>query len=325
VESLVIWLTTRCQLRCRACYLAAGPDGVDLELALAEAAFARLRPSPGAVLHLAGGEPGLVPELADHVSGLARAAGWGRIALQTNGLAIDDRFLTLARRHRWAIGISLDGPPALNDRVRGDSAGVLAGLTRLERAGLPFGVTATVTAETVSGLADLALLLGGFAQARSLGLDLLRPLGRGAGVALPSPAALAEGYAALGDALAWVNRRRARPLRLREAGQVGCPPGPAGYCPAERGRAAVLVPGGGLWPCSSLVGHPCCALGTVAAPDLAALARGLPAGCAGCAVPGCRGRCPARALISPAAAALDCLLRRAAARALSPESDRVPA
>lgn len=325
LDLLVVWVTTRCQLSCRACYLGAGPVGEDLDPALVGRAIAALGLAPGAQLQIAGGEPGLVPDIVDQVASLARAAGAGRIAIQTNGLAIDDRFIALVRRHRLGVGVSLDGPPPLNDRVRGQTARVLAGLHRLEAEGIAFGVTVTLSAETLPGLVDLALMLGGFAMARSLGLDILRPLGRGADIALPRPADLAGSYRALVEALDWVNRRRQRPLVLREAGMVGCGPTES-YCAAERGRAAVLVPGGGLWPCSSLVGRDGFSLGTVDHPDVSGAAlRPSRTLCGSCAVSGCRGRCPARAIVSSAASALDCVLRRAAHHPSASESIRVPA
>src|SRR5262249_15492842 len=67
-----------------------------------------------------------------------------RFAIQTNGVLINDRWIDVFRRHRVAVGISFDGPPAVHDEYRGDHRGggsysrVLAGIQRLQAAGFPW-------------------------------------------------------------------------------------------------------------------------------------------------------------------------------------------
>ncbi|MBN2751591.1 MAG: hypothetical protein JXQ84_02680, partial [Rhodospirillaceae bacterium] len=264
----------------------------------------------------------LVPDVVDAVATHARAMGAGRLNIQTNGVAIDDRFIDIVKRHRMGVGVSLDGPPAVNDVMRGRTADVLAGLARLEAAGVPFGVTAVVCRHTAATLPDLAFLLGGFATARSIGLDVLRPTGRATEDDLPDAKVLRDAYFALAARLDWINRRRAAPISLREQKAVFCGD-TGGYCAAERGTAATLTPDGLIYPCAGLVGDPAYARGTAGAPDMEALRAGLHpnfSGCTECRVPGCRGRCPSRALISQRAAALDCVLRRAAASLCSEET-----
>lgn len=322
---LVVWITTRCQLRCRYCYMAAGDVAArDLDPETFSRAYEALGMEPGCEIQIAGGEPLLVPEILDAVAGRARILGAGRVNVQTNGIGIDDRFISLVKRHRLAVGVSLDGPPAVNDALRGRTAEVFAGLARLEAAGIPFGVTAVVCRDSVATLPDLALLLGGFAMAGSIGLDVLRPTGRAQEADLPDAMATRQAFLALAERLEWINRRRAHPLRLREMSAVDC--GEVdGYCAAERGRAAALTADGRIFPCSGLTGMPEYACGTADAPDLERLRAGLRPdadhpGCAACRVSGCRGRCPSRALISSRAAALDCVLRRAASSLQSVES-----
>jgi uncharacterized protein len=316
---LVVWLTTRCQLRCRYCYMGAGDvPACDLDPEAFSRAYAALGMAPGCEIQIAGGEPLLTPDLLDEVAARARALGAGRVNVQTNGIAIDDRFIDTVKRHRLAVGVSLDGPPAVNDALRGRTAEVFAGLARLEAAGIPFGVTAVVCRDSVAALPDLALLLGGFAMAGSIGLDVLRPSGRAQEADLPDAAAVRQAFRTLAERLEWINCRRSRPLRLREMGAVDCGGDASGYCAAERGGAAVLTADGRIFPCSGLTGLPEYACGTADAPDLSRLRAGLHpdaerTACVTCKVPGCRGRCPSRAVISPRAAALDCVLRHAAA------------
>lgn len=319
LKLLVVWVTTRCQLRCRYCYMSAGDvQETDLAPETFATAARHLGLGPDAEVQIAGGEPLLAPHLIESVAAQARRLGVTRISVQTNGVDIDEHFIALVKRHRLAVGVSLDGPPDVNDRVRGCSREVLLGLARLEAAGIPFGVTAVVCRDTVATLPDLGLLLANFAQARSLGLDILRPAGRASEDDLATPAALRQAFTQLAERLAWANRQRRAPLRLRELAAADCG-GVAGYCPSEFGLGAALTAEGVLYPCASLVGRPEYDCGTAAAPDYARLRRGLPpdpSACGGCAVTGCRGRCPALALLSPRAGKLDCLMRLTVAHGL---------
>lgn len=315
IDLLVALVTTECQLRCRYCSMRAGDvPREDLSEDTFALALKNLPIAPGAQLQIAGGEPGLVPERVFAIARHARRGGFARIGVQTNAVDLDDRFLAFVREEKIGVGVSLDGPADVNDFWRGRTDDVLANLKRLNDAGIPFGVTTVLTRGSLASLPRLAMLLATFPQARSIGLDLLRPVGRGDSVDLPTGAKVTKAYRDLSATLAWINRRRERPLVLREDGMIDCAAADT-YCPAEAGRAVVLSPSGALFPCSSLVGRPEHACGSAADPDLAALRRGLRSpknGCATCSVAGCRGRCPSRALASPKAAALDCVLRRAA-------------
>ena len=188
---LVVWATTRCQLRCRYCYMSAGdvPE-IDLDPEVFVTAASNLGVNASTEIQIAGGEPLLVPDVVEAIVERARRLGVTRISVQTNGVAVDECCIALIQRYRLGIGVSLDGPPAVNERVRGRSADVLRGLARLEAAGIPFGVTAVVSRDNVDALPDLGLLLAGFSQARSLGLDILRPAGRAQETDLAAPAAL---------------------------------------------------------------------------------------------------------------------------------------
>jgi uncharacterized protein len=195
---------------------------VDLDPQTFAVAARNLGLAPGAEVQIAGGEPLLVPDVVESVAEQAHRLGVSRISVQTNGIGIDERFIALVKRYRLGVGVSLDGPPATNDAVRGRSGEVLRGLARLEAASIPFGVTAVISRDTVATLPDLGLLLAGFSQARSLGLDILRPAGRAREEDLATPAALRQAFITLSERLAWVNRQRSTPLRLRELAAADC-------------------------------------------------------------------------------------------------------
>lgn len=208
----------------------------------------------------------------------------------------------------------------MDERLGLSGVGQVEPLRRIRR---HLGVNGTLAGQRVqSGNGDglgvnvKVTTLAGFSQARSLGLDILRPAGRAREEDLAAPAALRHAFIALSERLAWVNRHRRTPIRLRELAAADCGGG-AGYCPSEFGLGAALTADGALYPCASLVGRPEYDCGTATAPDYARLRLGLPAdtsGCGNCAATGCRGRCPSLALLSPRAGKLDCLMRLAVTR-----------
>lgn len=73
---------------------------------------------------------------------------WG---LQTSGVGLNERWLSLIRRHRIGVGVSLDGPADLHDRARVTSGGkgthalALRAVRRLQDADLPFHVITVLT------------------------------------------------------------------------------------------------------------------------------------------------------------------------------------
>ena len=69
--------------------------------------------------------------------------------VQTNGTLIDDEWIDLFRRHKFTVGVSLDGPRDLHDRCRkfrnglGSHDRVIAGISKLQAAGIPFTLSAS--------------------------------------------------------------------------------------------------------------------------------------------------------------------------------------
>jgi uncharacterized protein len=65
-----------------------------------------------------------------------------QLRLQTNAILVDEEWIALFEKHDVRVGVSLDGPPAINDRDRvgpkgeGTHAQTLAGLRMLQRANL---------------------------------------------------------------------------------------------------------------------------------------------------------------------------------------------
>ncbi len=172
--------TLTCNLRCRHCYSGSGPE-IRGELAPARVLpfFAAMREEGYETVSFSGGEPLLYRHFLVLVDALA-AMGY-RINVTTNGLLLKGRLLEALVPRIGLVAVSVDGPPALHDRLRarrGAFARAESALDRLRAAGLPFGLVHTVTRPSIPHLPWLA----DFAHAKGAALLQLHPLdptGRG--------------------------------------------------------------------------------------------------------------------------------------------------
>jgi len=133
LQQLVLKIHSRCNLGCDHCYVYTGADqswrrqplvmSAETGLQVADRVAEHLseHPLPEFRIVLHGGEPLLAgPAVIDRlVTAIrARAPGNIRMAIQTNGVLLDDRFLRLFHRHTIRVGVSLDGDRSANDRHR---------------------------------------------------------------------------------------------------------------------------------------------------------------------------------------------------------------
>jgi MoaA/NifB/PqqE/SkfB family radical SAM enzyme len=171
---LTVFVTGRCNARCRHCFhwreVAAGVEGPALEdlTALAESCA---RMGPLLWVSFGGGEPFLRRDLAEVARAFGRH-GLRHLAIPTNGLVEERQAEVVARILAenpdiyLSVGVSFDGPPAIHDAIRQvpggharSSAAVLA--LRRQREGLPreqaerlgVGLLVTVTKENQDVLA----------------------------------------------------------------------------------------------------------------------------------------------------------------------------
>ena len=141
-----------CNLACRYCYQnpqrEAGNQRRPYDLEKIKAEAERI----GGSFTLFGGEPLLMPfDDLEHLFswGLAKFGGSG---IQTNGVLIEDRHIDLFRRCKVSVGISIDGPGALNDarwnggadKTRQATARIEAVIGRLCREYQPPGLIVTL-------------------------------------------------------------------------------------------------------------------------------------------------------------------------------------
>ena len=155
-------VSAACNLACRYCYYIHRPGATrssrmpreTLEVLVRDVVAAQ----PGVpVIHFAwqGGEPTLagLDFFREVVALQQRYCPSGTVisnALQTNGTLIDRDWAEFLAANRFLVGLSIDGPPGLHDRLRRDTRGrethakTLRGLAELQRAGADYNVLTVV-------------------------------------------------------------------------------------------------------------------------------------------------------------------------------------
>ena len=125
-------------------------------------------------VQLSGGEPTLAPDAVFYAAEkVRRLSPSSTLGLQTNATRIDRAMADMMLEFNMDVGVSLDGPPGIQERLRGMARETFEGIKYLEEREIPFTVTTVVTRENLSHLDQLVLMLGGFTNARGVGLDLL--------------------------------------------------------------------------------------------------------------------------------------------------------
>jgi uncharacterized protein len=321
---LILRLTDRCNLACRYCYAACnGSPGADMSLNTAKAAIALFaQPGDKLKIQFTGGEPLLCTELMREIFFHLKQTGiQTAFSLQTNGTLLTRETCTLLKEMRCAVGVSLDGIGEANGlRVypsgRTSFEDALEGIRMLGRAGMRCNFNAVVTRANQSRLGELVQLAALLGNVPGVGLDMFRPIGRGAAESFaPDTAALPADIthflkrraelAALGADIRIKELEKVR-VMLRAGRQESC------YCYAQTGLSAAVDPKGDIYPCSSFVGIPEMRMGNVTEgfrffPPVPG-PEGECISCADAAI--CRGGCPAGRFACGGRNEADCLMHR---------------
>lgn len=145
-------VTRRCNATCRYCGHGEADDD-ELGTGEALALIGQMRAAGVRAVGLTGGEPLLRPDLPELVEALARE----RIAtsLNTNGFRVSHHEATLRRLH--AVKISLDGPRAIHDSIRGAGSWRRAvdAIDLCRRWSVPVTVQAVLSRDSLDTLDDL--------------------------------------------------------------------------------------------------------------------------------------------------------------------------
>jgi uncharacterized protein len=272
-------------------------------------------------IQFTGGEPLLKADLMAEVMDYARFKNLGiSFSLQTNGTLLNEKSIRMLKKYQAAIGVSLDGLPETNERLRGKTREAVAGIALLGEAGLMVNlntVVCDVNAEKLRETADMALYLG---NVRGIALDPLRLAGRaaddGAEVKPASPSALLKGLELLRHRVEEINAASPRKLLVREFEKAKYLRDTENlvtdYCYAGRGASFVVLPNGDCYPCGSLAGRREYFMGNVRTGISAmALRYTRPGRCGVCAHKKyCNGGCPSRFLLNGGCDESDCNIKQ---------------
>lgn len=156
----VIKASTRCNLKCKYCYAYRGEDVgdiMDLETARKCVDFMMRSKEKRIRIVLHGGEPLYVGknwlfEFLKYVSKVEKKfAKKVEVGIQTNGTLISKELATLLAKYKVGVGVSIDGPPEINDEVRPFNDGspstqiVTKAIKLLISLGVEVGVIAVIT------------------------------------------------------------------------------------------------------------------------------------------------------------------------------------
>lgn len=318
-------LTTACNLDCAYCYEGGAGGGGVMELETAIKAL-DLAASGGGCFHvqLTGGEPLLAGEIVFRILDYIRRNNLpATTAIQTNGVLLDKERARRLHSFGTAVGVSVDGLPAMQEALRGEGSATWKALSMLDSERVPFSVTTVLTSRNTHELSTLGMALHSMPMASAIGLDLLVRKGSATakgGVQPLDAVTIRSGVTRLLATLDVLNGQRSRPLILRERQTVlkalrrdEARP----YCQACTGSSLAVTPCGELYPCTQTLGDARFHLGTLDDPRLSGTA--LPDSrlpereeCDGCGLQGrCPGDCPSRLHYNGAdGAALICALYR---------------
>lgn len=192
---VTLFLTTRCNLRCRYCYARGGESPLrEISMAACDAAVnlvsanaARGRNEFSVGFH-GGGEPALawktLTAVVERARALARSRGQrARFQIATNGLLTGKQLDWIMDRFD-GMTVSLDGPPDIHDAQRprsdgrGSHAAVMRTLARLDGRGFAYGIRATITAASVDRLTEIVNFVTTRTRCRNLQLEPVFLCGR---------------------------------------------------------------------------------------------------------------------------------------------------
>ncbi len=184
--NIVFKISERCNLKCDYCYFFFGgdeswkshppvvPESVIDNLGAFSARAARDHGLEKITLIFHGGEPLLMsrPRFARMCETLRRYEDGFRFdfGLQTNGVLVDTQWIDLFERHSVSVGVSLDGPAAINDahrldlKGRGSYEATVAGLRLLQNAAAQRRIPEPGLLSVVNPVADGAEVYRHFAH-----------------------------------------------------------------------------------------------------------------------------------------------------------------
>ncbi|MCL6451412.1 MAG: radical SAM protein [Acetobacteraceae bacterium] len=180
LTSVTVVVTRNCNLRCRWCFedSAPGCDRQEPEFPSLVRIFERVA-GRGRHITFTGGEPFARADILELLEAARRHVD--SVGVTTNGLLVDDDGAAFLARNRIPAAVSLDGPPEVNDYVRGrgNFERTVEAVRRLVAAGVAVNIQTVVSRRSLPFLADMARLAASLGV-RLIAFQRLMPFGRGA-------------------------------------------------------------------------------------------------------------------------------------------------
>jgi len=263
LKMLLLSLTGECNFSCVYCYASNFPNNAMSFETAKKAVDLTAENSDYFVLQFSGGEPLLTFDLLKKITLYIKEKNIpAKLQLQTNASLLTEEIAKFLYSHKIGIGISLDGRPAVNNRLRllkngqGATNAIIHGVNVLKKMGIAAGITCVVTKENVgelSGIVEMAYYLGNI---RKIGFDLLRCQGRGDNLDIPSKEEMEKAVRHAHE-LAWKLSRHTGLLlsfghveRVKQLqnGIISC----FGHCHAMNGEAIFVDVDGKIYACASI-------------------------------------------------------------------------
>jgi len=334
ISYLVLWMTDDCNLGCRYCYADAGKKKDYMNLETAKKALSL--PGGPFKLQLAGGEPLLNLKLVEEIDAIVKEKQLKtKIQIQTNGSLIDEKMAAVLKKMGVRLGISLDGPPAVNEKMRGKTGAVVNGVKELGGQGVKVNLNAVITDENIETLPDLVNMAFYLGNVAGIGLDLLRETRRVKKNNIKKASCqdlrkyLRLAYQQTKELETLTGKR----IIIREVEdarrrlKTSCTQ--KDYCYASLGQALVVLPDGEMYPCGTLINDKNYYMGNLYQPEtyrIVKLKPDLPQRCQACEYEDyCAGSCPARSIVNGGDkpdSMEDCALRKAAFEIIMEEEEK---
>lgn len=154
LSELWMHITDRCNLACRHCMFSSGPDAVrELSLSQLNRHLEDAAKQGCRLFALTGGEPFVHPDFKALIENILSIPD-SRIAILTNGLLLEKRFLSSWPRKRIHLQISIDGRPEHHESLRGRGTfeRVEQQLNWLRQEDWPFTLSCCVTSDNANDL-----------------------------------------------------------------------------------------------------------------------------------------------------------------------------
>lgn len=130
---------------------------------------------------ITGGEPLMRGDIFKSIEKFRRMPGSKKIhlCLMSNGILVDREVASKIARLFDEVRISIDGPPEINDMLRGNGSfeGALAAIKNLKNIGITPGVSITVTSINLPGLGDFLSYLMDELFIRDFHLSMVKSFG----------------------------------------------------------------------------------------------------------------------------------------------------